>query len=206
MSISGAGDQLDATRESLSGNFLVAIVLCYLVLVAIFTHWGYPLVILTAVPLGIAGGIIGLALLNAGGSLLPVVGLAPISQPFDMITMLGFLILVGIVVNNPILLVDRALGNLREGMPAEQAVTEAVEARLRPIMMSMITTVFGLAPLVFLPGAGTELYRGVGAIVLFGLLFATLVTLTFLPSLLVMIFNWIGRRQPGHVGLAGEER
>ena len=180
--------------------------LCYLVLVAIFTHWGYPLVILTAVPLGIAGGIIGLALLNAGGSLLPVVGLAPISQPFDMITMLGFLILVGIVVNNPILLVDRALGNLREGMPAEQAVTEAVEARLRPIMMSMITTVFGLAPLVFLPGAGTELYRGVGAIVLFGLLFATLVTLTFLPSLLVMIFNWIGRRQPGHVGLAGEER
>ena len=206
MSISGAGDQLDATRESLSGNFLVAIVLCYLVLVAIFTHWGYPLVILTAVPLGIAGGIIGLALLNAGGSLLPMVGLAPISQPFDMITMLGFLILVGIVVNNPILLVDRALGNLREGMPAEQAVTEAVEARLRPIMMSMITTVFGLAPLVFLPGAGTELYRGVGAIVLFGLLFATLVTLTFLPSLLVMIFNWIGRRQPGHVGLAGEER
>jgi len=199
LSITGAGDQLDATRESLSGNFLIAIVLCYLVLVAIFTHWGYPLVILTAVPLGIAGGIIGLAMLNAGGSLLPMIGLAPVSQPFDMITMLGFLILVGIVVNNPILIVDRALRNLHdEGLAAEQAVAEAVEARLRPIMMSMITTVFGLAPLVFLPGAGTELYRGVGAIVLFGLLFATLVTLTFLPSLLVMIFKRLERRPAGH--------
>jgi multidrug efflux pump subunit AcrB len=151
------------------------------------------------VPLGIAGGIIGLAMLNAGGSLLPMIGLAPVSQPFDMITMLGFLILVGIVVNNPILIVDRALRNLHdEGLAAEQAVAEAVEARLRPIMMSMITTVFGLAPLVFLPGAGTELYRGVGAIVLFGLLFATLVTLTFLPSLLVMIFKRLERRPAGH--------
>jgi multidrug efflux pump subunit AcrB len=65
-------------------------------------------------------------------------------------------------------------------------------------MMSMITTVFGLAPLVFLPGAGTELYRGVGAIVLFGLLFATLVTLTFLPSLLVMIFKSLERRPARH--------
>jgi multidrug efflux pump subunit AcrB len=192
--ITGAGDQLDATRESLAGNFLISVVLCYLVLVAIFTHWGYPLVILTAVPLGIAGGIIGLALLNAGGALLPLLGIPAISQPFDMITMLGFLILVGIVVNNPILIVDRALTNLREqNMSAEQAVAEAVEARLRPIMMSMITTVFGIAPLVFLPGAGTELYRGVGAIVMFGLLFATLVTLTFLPSLLVTILTWVER-------------
>jgi multidrug efflux pump subunit AcrB len=187
--ITGAGDQLDATRESLAGNFLIAVVLSYLVLVAIFTHWGYPLVILTAVPLGIAGGIIGLALLNWGGALAPLVGLAKVSQPFDMITMLGFLILVGIVVNNPILIVDRALANLRDGLDPQRAVDEAVDARLRPIMMSMITTVFGLAPLVFLPGAGTELYRGVGAIVLFGLMFATVVTLTFLPSLLVIILE-----------------
>jgi multidrug efflux pump subunit AcrB len=200
--ISGAGDQLDATRESLAGNFAISIILCYLVLVAIFTHWGYPLVILTAVPLGIAGGIIGLALLNGGGALLPVLGFPAITQPFDMITMLGFLILVGIVVNNPILIVDRALTNLREeGMSVEQAVSEAVETRLRPIMMSMITTVFGIAPLVFLPGAGTELYRGVGAIVLFGLLFATLVTLTFLPSLLVMVFGWAQRWREGRLAV-----
>ena len=107
-----------------------------------------------------------------------------------MITMLGFLILVGTVVNNPILLVDRAVHNFRDaGLEPVAAVRDAVETRLRPILMSSITTIFGLAPLVFIPGAGTELYRGVGAIVLFGLFFATLVTLIFLPSLLVEVFR-----------------
>lgn len=188
--ISGASDQLTATRAALIDNYLVAIILCYLVLVAIFKHWGWPLVILTAVPLGIAGGIAGLVLLNLVGGWLPLIGLNAISQPFDMITMLGFLILLGVVVNNPILIVDRTLNNLRQGItdPVE-AVREAVSTRIRPIMMSMITTLFGLAPLVFIPGEGTELYRGVGVVVLSGLLFATLVTLTFLPALLVSILR-----------------
>jgi multidrug efflux pump subunit AcrB len=184
--ISGATDQLMETRASLVDNYVVSIILCLLVLVAIFNHWGWPLVILTSVPLGIAGGIGGLALLNGIGALLPLAGLDAISQPFDMITMLGFLILLGLVVNNPILIVDRTLTNLRAGMTdAVEAVQDAVATRIRPIMMSMLTTLFGLAPLVFIPGEGTELYRGVGVIVLTGLLFATLVTLTFLPALLV---------------------
>ncbi len=176
---SGASDQLDATREALSSNFLVAVALCYLILVAIFVHWGYPLLILTTVPLGVAGGIIGLALMNLF-----------VRQPFDMITMLGFLILVGTVVNNPILVVDQALRNLREtGVDAVEAVTQAVQARIRPMLMSTTTTLFGLAPLVFIPGAGVELYRGVGAIVLFGLLFSLLVSLTFLPALLTSVLS-----------------
>ena len=179
LDISGAADQLDATREALSGNFVVSLVLCYLLLVAIFTHWGYPFVIMTIVPLGVAGGIAGLVLLNLF-----------LRQPFDMISMLGFLILLGTVVNNPILIVDRALQNLREGETSpERAVTEAVDARLRPIMMSMITTVAGLSPLVFIPGAGTELYRGVGTIVLAGLVFSTVVTVTLLPVLLTTLLR-----------------
>ncbi len=191
MQISGASDQLEATRAALMDNFFVAILLCYLLLVAIFNHWGYPFIIMTTVPLGIAGGIVGLWLLNTLGGFLPYIGVSAISQPFDMITMLGFLILVGTVVNNPILMTDQALTNFRKhGMAAHEAVKNAVEARLRPILMSMITTVCGLAPLVFIPGAGTELYRGVGAIVLFGLFFATLVTLLFLPSLLVTVLGF----------------
>jgi len=190
--ISGASDELTETREALSGNYVVAIVLSFLVMVAIFRHWGWPLVILTAVPLGIAGGIAGLVALNAVG----------VRQPFDMITMLGFLILLGVVVNNPILIVDRTLSNLREGMDdLNEAVREAVSSRIRPIMMSMITTLFGLAPLVFIPGEGTELYRGVGVVVLSGLLFATLVTLTFLPALLVSVLQLAGT--PGRAGLPG---
>ena len=191
--ISGASDQLDATRAALGGNYAVALVIVYLLLVAIFGHWGHPLLIMTSIPLGVAGGIAGLWLLNAVGGLLPRIGLPPVSQPFDMISMLGFLILMGTVVNNPILIVHRALTSVRSGASPEEAVREAVESRLRPVTMSTVTTVFGLAPLVFLPGAGTELYRGVGAIVLFGLLGTALVTLTFLPALTLTALGVLGR-------------
>lgn len=193
--LSGASDQLDATRESLGANFIVSIILSFLLLVVIFTHWGYPFIIMFTVPLGIGGGIIGLWLFNVLGSALPVLGLTAISQPFDMITMLGFLILLGTVVNNPILIVEETLANLRAGAAsAAIAVEDALASRLRPIMMTTITTVCGLAPLVLIPGAGTELYRGVGAIVLFGLLFTSLITLTFLPVLLVTVLTWIKPR------------
>lgn len=190
ISISGAADQLDATRAALGGNFLIAIVLCYLLLVAIFSHWGYPLLILLTVPVGIAGGILGLLALNGTGAVLAWLGLGTLSQSLDMITMLGFLILLGTVVNNPILIVDRTRENLRvAGTTVAHAVREAVRSRVRPIMMSTLTTVFGLAPLVLIPGAGTELYRGVGVIVLAGLLCSSVVTLTFLPSLLTLVLR-----------------
>ena len=201
--ISGAADQLDATREALFGNYAVAILIIYLLMVAIFTHWGYPLLIMTSIPLGIAGGIVGLAMINLLGAALPLVGLAGFVQPFDMISMLGFLILMGTVVNNPILVVHRAVENMQDpaANPVE-AVREAVATRLRPIAMSTITTLCGLAPLVLIPGAGTELYRGVGAIVMFGILGAALVTLTMLPALLVLVLEFSRRAQtPGRAAL-----
>jgi len=195
--ISGASDQLQATQAALRDNFAVALVIVYLVMVAIFTHWGYPLLILVTIPLGVAGGIVGLWLLNTVGAALPLLGFKALHQPFDMISMLGFLILMGTVVNNPILILHRALDNAREqGMQAVAAVREAVEARLRPIAMSTITTIAGLSPLVFLPGAGTELYRGVGAIVLFGILGAAIVTLTLLPALTVVVLKLSGASRP----------
>ncbi len=190
MKITGASDQLHATRSALAGNFLIAILISYLIMVAIFSHWGYPLLIVTTVPVGIAGSIFGLWLMNAIGAHLDLLGLANIHQPFDVITMLGFLILIGTVVNNPILLVDRTVRNIKKrGMEINAAVLESVHTRLRPIMMSSITTVFGLSPLVFSPGAGTELYRGLGAIVLFGLLFSTIVNLTFMPAVLSLVLQ-----------------
>lgn len=190
ISLSGAADQLDATKEALSSNYAVALALIYLLLVAIFSHWGYPLLIMTTIPLGVAGGILGLLALNGVGSLMPLLGMAEIRQSFDMISMLGFLILMGTVVNNPILIVHRAIDNVKkEGMQPLAAVEEAVNVRLRPIAMSTITTLCGLAPLVLIPGAGTELYRGVGAIVMAGIVGAALVTLTTLPALTVMVLN-----------------
>ncbi len=188
--LSGASDQLEATRAAASGNFVMALLLCYLLLVAVFRDWGRPLLVMATVPLGIAGGIIGLAVLNAVGAALPLVGLESINQPFDMITLLGFLVLLGTVVNNPILVVVETFRRLEEGAGSHvEAVRDAVRTRMRPVLMSTTTTIFGLAPLVLLPGAGTELYRGLGVIVLFGLACSTVVTLVFLPSLLVAVLS-----------------
>ena len=194
LGISGASDTLNATRDALSSNFIISVVISYLVLVAIFSHWGYPLLILATVPIGIGGGIVGLWLLNVIGSTLPAIGVGKIQQPFDMITMLGFLVLIGTVVNNPILIVERTLSQLKAKQTSvKHAVIEAVNARFRPVMMSTITTVIGLSPLVLLPGAGTELYRGLGAIVLFGLLCSTIVTLTLVPAMLALILSLRGQ-------------
>lgn len=188
--ISGASDRLAATREALAENFLVAVLISYLLMVAIFKHWGYPFVIMTTVPLGISGGIVGLWLFNYLGSHLDFLGLPPIHQSFDMLTMLGFLILIGTVVNNPILIVEKALNNVRDnGLAPVPAIIDSVRLRLRPIIMSSVTTILGLSPLVFLPGEGTELYRGIGIIVLFGILFSTMVTLIFMPVLLSLVFQ-----------------
>jgi multidrug efflux pump subunit AcrB len=193
VTIGGASDKLQATREALENNFVIAILLAYLLMVAIFSHWGYPLLILFSLPLGISGGLAGLWFMN---NVLGVV------MPLDMITLLGMIVLIGIVVNNPILLVEQARQNIKRGLAPVAAVRESVRVRLRPIMMSMLTTIFGLAPVVFLPGAGTELYRGLGTIVLFGLFFSTILVLSFMPALLVLLFDasarwrvWYGRRQ-----------
>lgn len=190
LSITGAADDLAATRASLLNNFVVAIVLIYLMLVAIFSHWGYPLLIMTTVPLGMAGGLVGLVGLNGLSALLATIGFSTNHQALDMITMLGFVILLGTVINNPILIVEKTRRNLDEyQMPITEAVQDAVASRLRPILMSTATTIFGLAPLVLIPGAGTELYRGVGIVVLCGLTASMLLTLSFLPCLLIEVLD-----------------
>lgn len=188
--VSGAADQLQATRSSLSGNFLIALVISYLLLVAIFKHWQYPLFILATVPLGMASGLLGLILLNGLGGAASAIGLPGFHQPFDMITMLGFLILLGTVVNNPILIVEQTRKNIQDlGIQVQEAVHQAVKRRLTPILMSTSTTILGLAPLVLIPGAGTELYRGVGIIVLCGILGSMVLTMSFLPALLVALLK-----------------
>jgi HAE1 family hydrophobic/amphiphilic exporter-1 len=96
--------------------------------------------------------------------------------------MLGFVILVGTVINNSILIVYHALGLMRtQGMDARSAVKESVRVRVRPIFMSTGTSNLGMLPLVVLPGAGSELYRGLGAVVVGGLAFSTLFTLVLTP-------------------------
>jgi HAE1 family hydrophobic/amphiphilic exporter-1 len=109
-------------------------------------------------------------------------------QKLDMLTMLGFIILIGIVVNNAILLVHQTLFHIRdEGMSPGDAILEATRNRIRPIFMSTLTSVFGMLPLVVLPGAGSELYRGLGSVVVGGLSVSALLTLLVIPPMLSML-------------------
>ena len=111
------------------------------------------------------------------------------SQPMDILTMLGFVILVGIVVNNAILIVHQSLRFLREGnRDVREAVVEAVRIRVRPIFMSTATSALGMSPLVFFAGAGSELYRGLGSVVIGGLILSTVFTLFLIPALFSLVY------------------
>jgi HAE1 family hydrophobic/amphiphilic exporter-1 len=177
--LSGSADKLRATWEALRWNLLLAVVITYLLMAALFESWLYPLTIIFAVPLSAVGGLLGLRILSI---YLGWLGEPP--QMLDVLTMLGFVILVGTVVNNPILIVHQALNHMREeNMPPSEATVESARSRIRPIFMTTGTTVFGLAPLVFFPGSGSELYRGLGSVVLGGLLLSTLFTLIIVPAL-----------------------
>jgi len=179
ITLGGTADKLRATWQALWFNLVLAGLITYLLMAALFESWFYPAVIIAAVPLGSVGGLLGLAALNFFG------GPFGIYQPLDVLTMLGFVILIGTVVNNPILIVDRSLRLVRDDAAEPMAaILEAVRGRIRPIFMTTMTTVLGLLPLVLFPGAGSELYRGLGAVLLGGLLVSTIVTLVLVPLLL----------------------
>jgi multidrug efflux pump subunit AcrB len=105
-------------------------------------------------------------------------------QPLDLITMIGFIILLGLVVNNAILLVHQSRVGERDGLGRSEAVENAVRQRLRPIVMSTMTSIFGMLPLLLISGAGTELYRGMAGVIVGGMCVSTVFTLILLPSLL----------------------
>jgi HAE1 family hydrophobic/amphiphilic exporter-1 len=179
VTLSGTADKLTKTWDDLYLNLVFAAVITYLLMAALFESWLYPLVIISSVLIGGVGGILGLRLLNVY-----LVALGDVPQTLDVLTMLGFVILIGTVVNNPILIVHQSLNHMREdGMSPFEAIQESTRTRIRPIMMTTITTVLGLLPLVLFPGAGSELYRGLGSVMLGGLVLSTLLTLFLIPTL-----------------------
>ncbi len=184
VNLSGTADKLEETWAALKWNLLLAVLITYLLMAALFESWLYPLIIILAVPMGAVGGILGLHLL---GYYLQLRN-EPI-QNLDVLTMLGFIILIGTVVNNAILLVHQTLHFMGEGKAPNQAILQSIQTRIRPIFMTTTTTVFGLSPLVFFPGAGSELYRGLGSVILGGLLLSTIFTLILIPTLLSMMID-----------------
>ena len=175
--MSGTADKLTEAWNHMLMDLLIAIAIVYLVMAVLFESFVYPLIILLSVPLAAAGGVGGLVVLNQF-----------VPQQLDMLTLLGFVILVGIVVNNAILLVHQTLYHLRrDAMPLEEAIATATRHRIRPIFMSTLTSVFGMLPLVVFPGAGSELYRGLGSVVVGGLALSAVLTLAIIPPLLTLV-------------------
>ncbi|MBI05593.1 MAG: acriflavin resistance protein [Rhodospirillaceae bacterium] len=174
MQLSGTADQLTKTWDAMVLNLVLAIFIVYLIMAVLFESFVYPFIIMLSVPTAAAGGVLGLMLLNLDRF-----------QPLDMLTVLGFVILVGIVVNNAILLVHQTLYHMRnDDLDVPEAILEATRNRIRPIFMSTITSVVGMLPLVLFPGAGSELYRGLGSVVVGGLALSAILTLLIIPPMM----------------------
>jgi multidrug efflux pump subunit AcrB len=175
----GTAEALDEALTSMVGSFILAVVILYLLISALFRSFRDSLLVIMTIPMATVGGILALRIIDLG--LIKTGG-----QQMDLLTMIGFVILLGLVVNNAILLVYRARDAEREGMSRKDAVESAVRLRLRPILMSTMTSIFGMLPLMLMPGAGSELYRGMATVIVGGMLVSALFTLILLPSLLRM--------------------
>jgi len=183
----GSADKLRTTLASLSQGFGLSILIIYLLMVALFSSWSAPFVILTSVPLALSGGVLGIRLAHeySGGQ-----------ANLDVIAMLGFVILAGLVVNNAILIVDQANNFSMEGNTRRKALARSARSRLRPIFMTVITTVAGMIPLAAGGGSGAELYQGLGSVIVGGLALSTLFTLVLVPVILSIGYDWLERNEP----------
>lgn len=181
ITIGGNADKLTETGLALQWNLLLALLITYLLLSALFENFLYPFIILFSVPLAAGGGFVGLLAVNKF--------IAP--QGFDVLAMLGFIILIGTVVNNAILIVHQSLNNVRYGgLAGMEAISESVKTRIRPIFMSATTSLLAMIPLVVSTGSGSELYRGLGSILLGGLALSTMFTLFVIPALLAFVIRF----------------
>ncbi|GGI89594.1 efflux RND transporter permease subunit [Shewanella gelidii] len=169
----GSADKLDQTIKDMGMNFLLAVVILFLLMAAMFKSATDSALVLLSMPLAICGGVVSLRVLNLFSF-----------QSLDLLTMIGFIILLGLVVNNAILLVDQTRQGARDGLDIDAAIYQAVQTRARPVYMSTLTSIFGMLPLMLVPGVGSEIYRGLAAVIVGGMSFSALFTLILMPSLL----------------------
>lgn len=169
----GSADSLNKAIVTMSQNFMFAMGLLFVLMAGLFRSLKDSLMVILSIPLATVGGVIAVRLLNLVSF-----------QPMDLLTMIGFIILLGLVVNNAILLVHQTRNGERQGLSRADAVHQALLMRLRPIFMSTLTSIFGMLPLLLLPGAGSVIYRGLAAVIVGGMCVSTLFTLLLLPTLL----------------------
>ncbi|REL28151.1 AcrB/AcrD/AcrF family protein [Thalassotalea euphylliae] len=171
--LSGNANKMAAAIVDMVQNFVLALVILFLLMTALFKSAKDSLLVLLVMPLAVAGGVLALNGLNL-----------VTYQSLDLLTMIGFIILLGLVVNNAILLVDQTRQAERQGLARQHAVAQAVRVRARPVYMSTLTSLFGMLPLMLMPGVGSEIYRGLATVIVGGMLVSALFTLVLFPALL----------------------
>ena len=169
----GTADRLEAAFSQMGANIVLAAIILFFILAAMFRSLWDSLLVLMAMPLAMAGGVLALNIMNLFTH-----------QAMDLLTMIGFIILLGLVVNNAILLVMQTRSGQRRGLDRASAVAEAVRLRARPIYMSTLTSIFGMLPLMLVPGVGSQIYRGLATVIIGGMLLSAIFTLVLMPSVL----------------------
>jgi len=169
----GTADRLEGAFDTMQVNLAIAAIVLFLILAAMFRSLRDALLVMLSMPLAVAGGVVALRILNLFTN-----------QAMDLLTTIGFLILLGLVVNNAILLVMQTRAGQKNGLERTQAVAEAVRVRARPIYMSTLTSIFGMLPLMVVPGVGSQIYRGLATVIIGGMFVSALFTLILMPSIL----------------------
>jgi multidrug efflux pump subunit AcrB len=187
----GTADRLEQAFAEMGTNLLLAATILFLILAAMFRSFRDSLLVLLAMPLAMAGGVLALRAMSL-----------VTTQAMDLLTMIGFIILLGLVVNNAILLVMQTRAGQREGLDAHKAVADAVRLRARPIYMSTLTSIFGMLPLMLIPGVGSQIYRGLATVIIGGMTLSAMFILVLLPSVLRLPVGSVGALAGIRAGMA----
>jgi multidrug efflux pump subunit AcrB len=171
--LAGSADRLEATVATMAKNFVLALLVLFLLMAAMFRSLRDALVVVLTVPVALVGGVLGLRVLGFVAF-----------QPLDLLTMIGFIMMVGVIVNHAILLVDRTRDAQNHGCSLEESIRQALNQRLRAILASTLTGALGALPMAINPGPGSVIYRGLAAVNVGGVVVAMVFSLLLLPSLM----------------------
>jgi multidrug efflux pump subunit AcrB len=180
--LAGSADRLDTIVGTMSGNFLLALLVLFMLMAAMFHSLRDALVVVLTVPLALAGGVLGIRLLDL-----------VTFQPLDLLTMIGFIMMIGIIVNHAILLVDLTREAMNHGHSLEAALRMSLNQRLRAMVASTLTGALGALPMVVNPGPASTIYRGLAAVNVAGVIVSMVFSIVLLPALMRLVYE---RRSP----------
>ena len=190
----GEAEQLEKTREAIIFTFALALVLLFMVLASQFNSFLQPLFIMLAVPLAIVGGVLALWMFVPLSELGKAWGLRIPLHTLNIFSMIGLVLLIGLVAKNSILLVDLTNQRRAQGLGVDAALNDACPIRMRPVLMTSLTIILALMPAAFGLGAGAETNAPLAVAVIGGMITSTLLTLLVVPAAYSLVENWRQRR------------